>query len=899
MLLLLGVLFALLVCIGALLSYSQQSQITALSNDIKALKKQLATQDFSGLKRSDSQAHIDNAGDKHSSENKHPSFEQPNGSEQQVALDTEDVESEKSSRVPLLQRFLSDESSLMTSIKRHGLLWLGGVVLAVGGVFLAVYSVEAGLLSAEIRVLIGAAFGIALVAGAEYLARHREKFSIYSPTICAALASGGVITCYAIILVAYDFYQFIAPVVAFLLMAVVAFGAISLALRYGPLLASIGIVGAYAIPALIKTDADSIVTLLVFISLVSLSGVWISQKVSQMWLWRLSILGHFTWAFMALTQSDKADIVVWLGFTVFSVYLFCFTHTLGWSLRDKFNGPLSLKELIKPSREMVGVLLSFILLHAYLVFYAEDMHIWLSAAVLGALLLLPSYRHSIFDSWPFLLLVAAVGHVVMLEDMFIIEAITGRASGNAGRITDINTVFSGVYLYVQIAALAITSYVALMAHKTQRPAFWIYIVAFPITLFGVSYALTATFAQQLVYSVWAFELALLAILSTWVIFKSQKLAQLTYAVLANACLTLCLTMLLDAAVLSFALALQVASISVLSLRYKVSLPDWLYKVLLAIVMVRITVAPWLADYAYESILGVHWTAVIYPFIFLSLLIARKYNPSDSLKVWLEGALLHLIALFITTEPGYYLTGNYPSVFSATYQESVLLALGWVALSGAYYYRAYIASTMTVLYRNAALVLLIGAGIIHTDISIKHNPFIYAQPTGDGAVFNWLLLQWLLPAALIGCILSSVLQRRVLGSLNALSSLMSQQLRIGLGAIAGGFAFLYVNSVIRGAFHQASIILDTGFTQPELYTYSICWLVIATTTIFIGQIKQRVLAVKLGFGLLAVVILKAFVIDMANLEGLYRALSFIGLGLSLVGIGWLFQKLRGDAELSGA
>jgi uncharacterized membrane protein len=91
-------------------------------------------------------------------------------------------------------------------------------------------------------------------------------------------------------------------------------------------------------------------------------------------------------------------------------------------------------------------------------------------------------------------------------------------------------------------------------------------------------------------------------------------------------------------------------------------------------------------------------------------------------------------------------------------------------------------------------------------------------------------------------------------------------------------------------------LESGFTQPELYTYSVCWLVIATATIFIGQFKQHQLAVKLGFGLLALVILKAFVVDMANLEGLYRALSFIGLGLSLVGIGWLFQKLRGDAEL---
>ncbi len=41
-------------------------------------------------------------------------------------------------------------------------------------------------------------------------------------------------------------------------------------------------------------------------------------------------------------------------------------------------------------------------------------------------------------------------------------------------------------------------------------------------------------------------------------------------------------------------------------------------------------------------------------------------------------------------------------------------------------------------------------------------------------------------------------------------------------------------------------------------------------------------------LLAVV--KAFLFDMAGLTGAYRALSFIGLGLVLVGIGLVYQKL---------
>ena len=36
--------------------------------------------------------------------------------------------------------------------------------------------------------------------------------------------------------------------------------------------------------------------------------------------------------------------------------------------------------------------------------------------------------------------------------------------------------------------------------------------------------------------------------------------------------------------------------------------------------------------------------------------------------------------------------------------------------------------------------------------------------------------------------------------------------------------------------------------------------------------------------------KVFLIDMAGLTGVFRALSFIGLGLVLVGIGWLYQRL---------
>jgi uncharacterized membrane protein len=42
--------------------------------------------------------------------------------------------------------------------------------------------------------------------------------------------------------------------------------------------------------------------------------------------------------------------------------------------------------------------------------------------------------------------------------------------------------------------------------------------------------------------------------------------------------------------------------------------------------------------------------------------------------------------------------------------------------------------------------------------------------------------------------------------------------------------------------------------------------------------------------IALTILKAFVIDMSTLTGVYRALSFMCLGLVLVAIGWLYQRI---------
>jgi uncharacterized membrane protein len=69
-----------------------------------------------------------------------------------------------------------------------------------------------------------------------------------------------------------------------------------------------------------------------------------------------------------------------------------------------------------------------------------------------------------------------------------------------------------------------------------------------------------------------------------------------------------------------------------------------------------------------------------------------------------------------------------------------------------------------------------------------------------------------------------------------------------------------------------------------------WLAFGVALLFAGI---ALASQPLRLGSAAVVLLtvgKVFLIDLSGLTGGFRALSFIVLGLVLVGIGWLYQRL---------
>jgi len=176
-------------------------------------------------------------------------------------------------------------------------------------------------------------------------------------------------------------------------------------------------------------------------------------------------------------------------------------------------------------------------------------------------------------------------------------------------------------------------------------------------------------------------------------------------------------------------------------------------------------------------------------------------------------------------------------------------------------------------------LVIGAltlAAIILGLALTTNPLFTGRPVG-GAFFNLILLGYGIPA--------------VLAVILALVARESRPLayRAITATAAVGLAMIYLGLEVRALFHGA--ILTRGMTSDaEQYTYSAVWLIFGVLLLVAGVLLRSQPARLASAAVVAITIAKVFLIDMAGLTGIFRALSFIGLGAVLVGIGWFYQRI---------
>jgi uncharacterized membrane protein len=176
--------------------------------------------------------------------------------------------------------------------------------------------------------------------------------------------------------------------------------------------------------------------------------------------------------------------------------------------------------------------------------------------------------------------------------------------------------------------------------------------------------------------------------------------------------------------------------------------------------------------------------------------------------------------------------------------------------------------------------LIVAGItlvaIVIGLAVVENPLVTGEPVG-GPFLNLILLGYGLPAVL-AIVLALVARRTRPMAYRAVSA-----------AVSVALALAYLTLEVVRLYHGP--VLTAGrVSDPEQYTFSAVWLGFGVVLLLAGLLLDSKPARLASGAVITLTIAKVFLVDLSGLTGIWRALSFIGLGLVLVGIGYLYQRL---------
>ncbi|MBH8602773.1 DUF2339 domain-containing protein [Thermoactinomyces sp. CICC 10522] len=185
---------------------------------------------------------------------------------------------------------------------------IGAVALVIGLVFFVKYAFDYHWVNEIVRVLMGGAFGILLLAGGRHY--YRKQLPIFAQGLIGA----GTATLYASVYAAFDFYHFLSFGMAILLMSLVTMLALWQALVYDSLAISLlGWIGAFITLPVLGADPGNQVGLFTYLVFVALGMVLISLK-KRNWtiLYHLTLYAIYVCCFALMTSSSHSWHLLYL-----------------------------------------------------------------------------------------------------------------------------------------------------------------------------------------------------------------------------------------------------------------------------------------------------------------------------------------------------------------------------------------------------------------------------------------------------------------------------------------------------------------------------------------------------------------------------------------------------------
>jgi uncharacterized membrane protein len=762
-------------------------------------------------------------------------------------------------------------------------VWIGGISLALAGFYLVKYSIEQGLLTEEVRIVLGFIFGALLIGGARYI-REKNPTMADGARIAMALAGAGIADLYATIYAATQMYHFFPPMVGFIGMAATTALAVVLSVRHGMPVAVLGMLGGFVTPALIRTDHPS-APMLFFYLFCLVAGLFTAFRKLGWWalsvpmavlafgwilVWNFSgnfnpddglVMGLFILAVSGvimvpsaqedtkLSGKDRASIGTLNVFTATAgVALMAFVTArcdyglLEWGMFGLLAlGGIAMAFFRPAQFKYVPYLsLSASLLMLLIWRHTPDAEMAMVQLGLAAVYTVPTFW--LLRRWPSLTMAGVMSAAAL--------GFYAVGYGTIGReIYPLLNIVSGDVLHVwsAIAVLFALFFAWFTGDVFRNFAGDEKLRDRLLALFSLMTTAFASIALVIeVHQDWmavAFAAETLAV--CWVAWKIdikalRKIAAILFAIFL-------LLILPQLALLGSVTANSLTGV------------EW---------------SPWrglppLADQPLFQ-LGIPMVLIGAAAFFLRLRGDDKLVELFEMTMVALGALmLYYLARHVFKVPGDVLFRK------AGFMERGIITNIFFAASLLVVYTGRLYSRRALLWAGSFLFAMAMFRVFYFDLLISNPLLNRGQDVGATPLLNWLWLPYAFPVLWLW--LEEKPQLR-----------MATLPRSLTGGLSLALLFIFVTLQVRQSYH-GRFLLEGATENAEVYTYSAVWLLLGAGLLFLGTLKQNKALRVASLGVMIVTVGKVFLYDIDELTGLYRVFSFMGLGLSLLALSWFYSR----------
>jgi uncharacterized membrane protein len=759
--------------------------------------------------------------------------------------------------------------------------WLGGIAIAISGLLFVKYAYDYGWISPTLQIVLGLLMGASLIIAGDTL--HRRTPSVAEANyVPAALSAAGLATAFGSIYAAYALYELVQPTTAFVGLALVALGALALSLRQGPLIAALGLLGSYVTPMMISSPDPSGWSFFPYLLIILAASFAVLRKRDWWWLGYASIIGSALWSFLWLGGPFEGADIMPIGLFALCIGAVSLFAISGRSILESSSGsllnPMGMTDSLKIG-SIGGVAASLVL--AALVIKSGHSGSALTLFFIGmaGIAALSWFKQG--DT-------AAAPAAALLS--FIVLMVWERAAFNEWAM-DESGLWSSIlggdaqpYLRWMLAAGAVFTAVGLTGvFKKSPPISWGILAAGSALLYLLgAWGRVDGLLSDTTWALLGAMAAAVLLAAVWL--RDGKIAtnddNFTAGILAIGSAGLLLfaeDRMLDGVWLTIGMAVLAAAYAFSTRTLAAKLLGPIAAALGSLTALRLFVSRELWNDDRTLPLGQHWPLYGYGIPIVLLYFAARWLKSaghHKSATALEGISLGLAISLVSLELRVLISGG------LTTDEPQLLEvaahiLTWLGAAYGLMYRRQIFSSLISLWGARILLGVSCVAIVFVSLG-SLNPIVTEDPIPGNVVFNALLLAYLAPVVLLGFI-----ARR-------LDSVGWIEFRPAFGILALVLAMTYVTLETKRVF-QGPALVAWSLSGAESYAYSAVWLASALALFLAGINLGRQYIRYAGLAVMVLVVLKVFLWDMSGLEGLYQIGSFLGLGLCLVGIGWLYQR----------